>query len=379
MNKNIFPLDRVLVIDFTQAFSGPFCTMNLADQGARVIKIERPGTGDMLRKAGPFDGNHRSMYFASGNRGKKSVALDLSSKKDKKLIFSMIKKADIIVENFRPGVMDKLGYGYEDVKKVTPEIIYASISGFGHTGSKKMEPGFDMIAQGYSGLMSVCGDIGNDFQRVGISIGDIIGGMYCYMSIMTALYGREKTGKGTYIDVSMLDGLFSILSPEVASYMNTGQISKPSGNSHPNICPFGVVYTKDGKIIISVLGAKLWKKFCLAINMPELESHELYSTNELRLKNRVLFRKLIRPVFKTKYSKEWLDIFHKTGIPCGLVNDIKSACEMDQIKARNMICKAGEFMLAGNPMNLRTFSNPEEKGKVPELGEHTYSIKKEFN
>ena len=367
------------MVDFTQAFSGPFCTMNLADHGARVIKIERPGIGDMLREAGPFDDKHRSMYFASGNRGKESVALNLTSEEDRELIFSIIEKADVLVENFRPGVMDKLGYGYDDVKKVNPEIVYASISGFGHTGPMRMEPGFDMIAQGYSGLMSLCGDIDSDFLRVGISIGDIIGGMYGYMSIVTALYGRERTGKGTYIDVSMLDGLFSILSPEVASYMNTGKVSRPSGNSHPNVCPFGVLYTKDGAIIVSVLGVKLWKEFCLAVDMPELENNELYRTNELRLENRVEFRKIIRPVFKKKNSKEWLDILHRSGIPCAVVNNVESACKMDQIKERNMICNAGEFMLAANPMNLSAFLNPVDKGKVPVLGEHTDKIRNEFN
>ena len=202
------PLEGIRILDLSWVLAGPFCTMNLSDLGAEVIKLERPNVGDLARGNGPFiDGE--SSYFLSINRGKKSIALNLTDDQDIALIKNIIKKADVLVENFRPGVMDKLGFGYEEIKKINPKIIYASVSGFGHTGPKKFEPGFNMIAQGYSGIMSVCGEVGTKFQRVGISIGDIVGGFYAYMAIMTALYAREKNNKGTYIDIAMLDGLFS--------------------------------------------------------------------------------------------------------------------------------------------------------------------------
>ena len=219
--------------------------------------------------------------------------------------------------------MDKLGLGYEEVRDINPKIIYTSVSGFGHSGPKCLEPGFDMIAQGYSGLMSVNGEVGSSSLRVGISIGDIVAGLYAYMGIVTALYARERNNLGTHVDIAMLDGLFSILSPQVANYTATGRIDSPYGNAHPLVSPFGTVLTVDGEIIISVLGSKLWHLFCIAIEKPELENDELFSTNELRLKNREKLRGILRPHFKTKMSREWVDIFYKYGIPCAKVNNLE--------------------------------------------------------
>ena len=199
MMNRLIPLENIIVIDFTQAFSGPFATMMMADNGARVIKIEQTGKGDMLRDAGPFDKNHNSLYFSSGNRGKESIELNLKNNKDIKLVKSIIKKADILAENFRPGVLDKLGLSYEEVRSINPDIIYTSVSGFGHSGPKKNDPGFDMIAQGFSGIMSLNGEVGTKSLRIGLSIGDIIGGMYAYMATVTALYAREKNNQGTSV------------------------------------------------------------------------------------------------------------------------------------------------------------------------------------
>jgi CoA:oxalate CoA-transferase len=379
MNKELVPLEGLLVIDFTQAFSGPFCTMNLADYGARVIKIEQVGNGDMLRAAGPYDENHKSLYFPSGNRGKESIEIDLKDVKDRELIKTIIEKADILVENFRPGVMDKLGFGYAVVKNINSKIIYASISGFGHTGPKCMEPGFDMIAQGYSGIMSVNGEDNSNSLKIGISIGDIVGGMYAYMAIVTALYAREKNGIGTHVDIAMLDSLFSLLALHISNYTATGRIGVPSGNAHPQISPFGSVLTMDSEVIVTVLGDKLWHAFCISVGKPELEKNKHFSTNELRIKNRGELRGILRPHFKTKTSKEWIDVFHKFGIPCAKVNNIREACEMDQIAARNMLCKSGDYILAGNPMKMSAYKDSYVKGKVPELGEHTYAVRKEFS
>ena len=377
MNANK-PLDRIIVVDFTQAFSGPYCTMMLADNGARVIKIERKGIGDMLRDAGPFDNNNNSLYFASGNRGKESIALDFKNDDDRSLAWALIRKADILVENFRPGVMDKLGFSYDKVKELNSKIVYASISGFGHTGPQKHEPGFDMVAQGYSGIMSVNGELDGNSLRIGVSIGDMAGGVFAYMSIMTAMFARERTGIGTRIDVAMLDSLFALMPPEVANYMNCHKTSTTRGNAHPCIAPFGVIYSSDGELIISVLGTKIWKAYCSALEMPELADNPLFCTNELRLKNRTVLRELTRPLYRKKTTEEWLKIFKKFGVPCAKVNNVEDACNMEQIKERNMLCKSGDYILAGNPMKMSSYEDNYIKGKIPELGEHTDAVRKEF-
>ncbi len=371
-------LKDITVVDFTQAFAGPYCTMMLADNGARVIKIERPGCGDMLRDAGPFSDSDESLYFVSGNRGKESITLDLTKEADCNLAKKIIKNADILVENFKPGVMAKLGFSYETVSALQPSIIYASISGFGHTGPKSYLPGFDMVAQGYSGIMSVNGESDQTSERMGVSIGDMAGGMFAYMALTTALYAREKTGKGTYIDISMLDSLFALLPPQVAHYNNTGIIDTPVGNHHPNVCPFGVIKSKDGEIIVSVLGKKLWHLFCDAIGKPEIEADARFSSNEARLENRVDLQSIVHPVIRGKTTCEWLEILNQIGIPCAPVNNLQQASEMEQITARDMLIKAGNYIVAGNPMKLSAY-DCLPTGAVPKLGEHTESIIKEFS
>ena len=240
------------------------------------------------------------------------------------------------------------------------------------------EPGFDMVAQGYSGIMSLCGQTGDDYQRVGISIGDINAGLHAYMAIVTALYAREKTGRGTYIDISLLDCLFSLLSPAIADYLNTGRIDHPSGNSHPAIAPFGVIKTLDGAVIVAVLGEKLWRSFCAAIGRSELADDTKFSTNEERLQNRDDLRKIIRPLIATRTTGDWMSVFHKEGVPCAVVNNIKQACEMEQIKERNMLWQAGDYKLVGNPLKLSQFEVGQNVGKVPNPGEDTEKIRKEF-
>jgi len=372
------PLDNILIVDFSQALAGPYCTLLMADNGARVIKIERPGSGDMLRDAEPMNSKKESLFFASGNRGKESVALDLTLEENKAFIWEIIEKADVLVENFRPGVMKKLGFSYEEVEKVNPSIIYTSISGFGQTGPMSHEPGFDLVGQGYSGIMSVNGEPTQDSERVGIVIGDISAGMWGYMATMTALYAREKTGNGAHVDISMLDGLFAMLPPQVANYMNEGIISTPSGNCDPVGAPFGVIPVKDGQIIITILGNKLWGEYCRVIGKPELENDKSFHSNELRVKNRAELRKVTRPIMKTKTVEEWINQLKNAGIPCGVVNNVKDACNMEQIQSRNMLCQAGKYKMAGNPMKISGYEDPNEKGNVPGLGEDTQKILNEF-
>ncbi|MDI9358619.1 MAG: CoA transferase [Phycisphaerales bacterium] len=377
--NNQLPLDDLLVIDFTNALSGPYCTMMLADNGARVIKIERLVTGDSLRNAAPYDQNGDSLFFFSVNRGKESIALDLKNISDLALIGKIICKADILVENFRPGVMDKLGLGYKAVCKINPNIIYASISGFGHTGPLQHAPGFDTVIQGVSGLMSVTGNINEHPVRVGVPIADISAGMWGYMSIMTALVGYKKHGKGAHVDCSMLDGLFAMLPADIAEYTVNGEIAQRSGNVDPAAAPFGAHETKDRDIIVCCLGEKLWYAFCHAINMPELIKDKRFEDNKDRIKNRLTLRSILINKYKEKTAQEWQTIFTNAGIPNGLILNIQEACEQPQISARNMLIQTGGRKLAGNPMKISAYDDPTVRLPAPTLNQHGAKIRKEFN
>lgn len=371
-------LKDILVVDFTQALAGPYCSALLANNGARVIKIERADGGDMLRKAGPFDDEGISLFWASVNSNKESCVLNFKSQQDMKIIHNIIAKADVLLENFRPGVMDKLGLGYQDVIKVNPNIVYTSSSGFGHSGPMATAPGFDMVGQGYSGIMTVNGDSEKWQGRIGFPIGDYTLGMWSYMATMTALYNKAKTGHGAYTDQSMLDGLFALMSTEVTAYMKTGEIAHPTGNADPCSTPFGVIKTKDGAVVVAVLGEKLWLAFCNVIGKPELTSQAEFKTPDLRLKNRKLLQSTTHPIFEAKTTAEWLKLLTAGGVPNGVVNNIKEACELPQIKARDMLVESGDYMVPGNPMKIdcraikSPFSAPEK------LGQSTQKIIQEF-
>ncbi|CNI92929.1 CaiB/BaiF CoA transferase family protein [Yersinia aldovae] len=371
-------LNDVLVIDFTQALAGPYCTLLLSYNGARVIKIERPASGDMLRSAAPFTPEGLSIFWASVNSNKESCALDLKNNDDLELIKNIIRKADILVENFRPGVMEKLGLGYDDVKKINPTIIYTSISGFGTTGPMAHEPGFDLIGQGYSGMMPINGDVDKDMGRIGFPIGDISAGMWGYMSTMTAYCGRLKTGVGAYIDISMLDGLFAMMPVEVTAYTKLNELGHYTGNIDPAAAPFGAIPTQDSAIIVAVLGEKLWLSFCQAVGKIEWYDDPYFKTGPDRIKNRAALQAVVQPLFKQKRTAEWQKILTDAGIPNGVINDIKQACEQPQIAARNMLVKAGDYLVPGNPMKIS--SNFEMKTfKAPEtIGASTDKIRKDF-
>ena len=376
------PLKNLLVVDLTRVLVGPYCTMILSDLGARVIKVEAPEIGDDSRKFGPFIENY-SAYFMSLNRGKESIALNLKNDDDKKIFDKILSKADILVENFKPGTLEKWGYGWNEVSKKYPKLIYASASGFGQTGPLKELPAYDMVVQGMGGLMSVTGHPNSEPTRVGTSIGDITAGLFTAIGINAALYDRQKTGKGTFIDVSMLDCQIAILENAIARYLAKNEIPEPMGSRHPSITPFEAFKTKDSYIIIAAGNDKLFKNLCNVLQIQEISTDERFSTNSLRSENVDQLKKIIEEKLSLKTTDEWIKEMEKLKIPCGPIFNIKQAVENPQVQERNMIIssfhkKIGEFKSAGNPIKLSTYKDEKTRGDIPDLDEHREKIIKEF-
>ena len=376
------PLKNLLVIDLTRVLVGPYCTMILSDLGARVIKIEAPETGDDSRKFGPFIKNY-SAYFMSLNRGKESIALNLKNKDDKIIFDKILSKADILVENFKPGTLEKWGYGWKDVNKKYPKLIYASASGFGQTGPLKELPAYDMVVQGMGGLMSVTGHPNNEPTRVGTSIGDITAGLFTAIGINAALYDRQKTGKGAFIDVSMLDCQIAILENAISRYLSKNEIPKPMGSRHPSIAPFEAFKTKDSYIIIAAGNDKLFDKLCEVLDINDIPKEKRFNSNSLRCENMDSLKKILEDKLKLKNTNEWIKEMEKLKIPCGPIFNIKQAVENPQIVHRNMIVKSyhkivGEFKSSGNPIKMSTYKDENSRGDIPDLDEHREKILKEF-
>ena len=376
------PLKNLLVVDLTRVLVGPYCTMILSDLGARVIKVEAPEIGDDSRKFGPFVQDY-SAYFMSLNRGKESIALNLKNSNDKKIFDKILSKADILVENFKPGTLEKWGYGWKEINKRYPKLIYASASGFGQTGPLKELPAYDMVVQGMGGLMSVTGHPNSEPTRVGTSIGDITAGLFTAIGINAALYDRQKTGKGMYIDVSMLDCQIAILENAIARYLSKNEIPKPMGSRHPSIAPFEAFKTKDSHIIIAAGNDKLFEKLCNVLDISEIFKNKKFDTNLLRSNNMDELKKILEEKLSSKTTLEWINLMEKEKIPCGPIYNIKEAVENPQVQSRNMIVKAyhkiiGEFKLAGNPIKLSSYKDETTRGDIPDLDEHRQKILKEF-
>ena len=377
------PLKNLLVVDLTRVLVGPYCTMILSDLGARVIKIEAPEIGDDSRGFGPFIDDY-SAYFMSLNRGKESIALNLKNEDDKKIFEKILAKADILVENFKPGTLEKWGFGWNEVSKKYPKLIYASASGFGQTGPLKELPAYDMVVQGMGGLMSVTGHPNSEPTRVGTSIGDITAGLFTAIGINAALYDRQKTGKGTFIDVSMLDCQIAILENAIARYLSKNEIPEPMGSRHPSIAPFEAFKTKDSFLIIAAGNDKLFKSLCDVLEIPNIANDEMYKTNSLRSQNIDKLKLIIEDKLQHKNTDEWIKVMENLKIPCGPIFNIKQAVENPQIKERNMIVKSfhkkiGEFKSAGNPIKMSTYKDEKTRGDIPDLDEHRDKILKEFS
>jgi len=377
------PLKNLLVVDLTRVLVGPYCTMILSDLGARVIKIEAPEIGDDSRGFGPFIEDY-SAYFMSLNRGKESIALNLKNENDKEIFEKILAKADILVENFKPGTLEKWGFGWNEVSKKYPKLIYASASGFGQTGPLKELPAYDMVVQGMGGLMSVTGHPNSEPTRVGTSIGDITAGLFTAIGINAALYDRQKTGKGTFIDVSMLDCQIAILENAIARYLSKNEIPEPMGSRHPSIAPFEAFKTKDSFLIIAAGNDKLFKSLCDVLEIPNIANDEMYKTNSLRSQNIDKLKLIIEDKLQHKNTDEWIKVMENLKIPCGPIFNIKQAVENPQIKERNMIVKSfhkkiGEFKSAGNPIKMSTYKDEKTRGDIPDLDEHRDKILKEFS
>ncbi len=377
------PLKDLLVVDLTRVLVGPYCTMILSDLGARVIKIEAPEIGDDSRKFGPFVGDY-SAYFMSLNRGKESIALNLKNDDDKKIFEKILDKADILVENFKPGTLEKWGFGWKQLCKKYPRLIYASASGFGQTGPLKELPAYDMVVQGMGGLMSVTGQPNSEPTRVGTSIGDITAGLFTAIGINAALFDREKTGKGMYIDVAMLDCQIAILENAIARYLSKNEIPKPLGSRHPSIAPFEAFKTKDSYIIIAAGNDKLFENLCKALNLDDLITDNKFKSNSSRSQNMDNLKKIFEDKLVNKTTSEWVKLLESLKIPCGPIYNIKEAVENPQIEARNMIVKAyhkviGDFKLAGNPIKMSEYKDENIRGDIPDLDEHREKILKEFS
>lgn len=365
------PLDGLVVVDLTRVLAGPYCTMVLFDLGARVIKVEAPEKGDDARGFGPFM-KGKSAYFMSLNRGKESIALDLKADADRAIFEALLGRADVLVENYRPGVMEKLGYGWETAHARWPRLIYASASGFGQTGPYAKRPAYDMVVQGMGGIMSITGHPGAPPTRVGTSIGDITAGLFTAIGINAALHARNATGKGSQIDVAMLDGQVAVLENAIARYAATGDIPGPLGARHPSITPFEALETADGHVIAAAGNDTLFKKLCTALELPDLVTDPRFVTNDARTGNQPALKQILEAAFRTRPTDAWLEVLGEAGVPCGPINDVGQALADPQVLARNMVATladpvAGDVLMAGNPIKMSGLPDSTEKPPVPDL------------
>ncbi|MDK9711015.1 CaiB/BaiF CoA transferase family protein [Acidaminobacter sp.] len=375
------PLEGLKVLDLTRVLAGPYCTMILADLGADVIKVEMPVTGDDSRHFGPYQ-KGESAYFMSLNRNKRSIVLDLKSPEGKATLKALLMKMDVVVENFRPGTMEKLGFGYEDIKTYHPSIIYAAASGFGHTGPYSDRPAYDGVVQAMGGIMSITGQVGGEPTRVGPSVGDINAGMFTAIGILAALNHRHKTGVGQKVDVAMLDCQVAILENAIARYVVTGEVPKPAGNKHASIVPFEPFETEDGEIMIAAGNDNLWRTFCKVSGLESLASDPRFDTNPKRLENYESLRPLVAAAVREKTTAQWQLILDEAGVPNGPINTVDKVIENEQVLARDMIIEvehpvAGKLKMPGIPVKLSATPGAI-LSPAPTLGQHTEEVLKEF-
>ena len=375
-------LNGIRVIDLSHVLAAPTTTMFLADLGAEVIHVEPP-QGDDAREFGPFSGKpgkNTSGYFISLNRNKKSIVLNLRSDRGKEILRRLLDIADVVVENYRPGTMKKLGFGWEELQRINPRLIYASISGFGHDAPPEYasRPSYDMVAQAFSGLMSITGPKEGPPCRVGTSIGDVIAGHQAAIGIMAALIHRDKTGRGQRYDGSMVDGLFAVLESAVVRYTLTGQVPGPLGGMHPTITPFQALRTKDSWIVTAIGNDTLWKRFCDLLGRADLIDDPQFRTNPVRCDNKEELSEILGMEIKKKTTREWIALFEEADLPYAPINTLKDICEDPIIAHRQMLAEvdqpvAGKMRIANSPIRLS-----ETPGRVrspaPLLGQHSEEI-----
>ena len=375
------PLAGLKVLDLSRVLAGPYAAMMLADYGADVVKIEPPEVGDDSRAFGPFVGKE-SAYFMSLNRNKRSMTLNLKEQAAKDLFKEMVKKADVVLENYRPGTMEKFGLGYEELKAINPKLIYAACSGFGHSGPYMLKPAYDVVVQAMGGIMSITGAENGEPTRVGASVGDIIAGLFTTIGLMMALHHREATGEGQKVDVAMLDCQVAVLENAISRYFVSGTVPKPLGNRHPSITPFESFTASDGHVIVGAGNDRLWEKLCNMLGHADLIADERFNTNSNRTKNAKALKVILDESFKAKTIQTWLSELEAAGIPCAPINTIDKIVNDPQIKAREMIVEvehpvAGPLHMPGVPIKMSATPGSVD-APAPLLGQHTAEILREI-
>jgi CoA:oxalate CoA-transferase len=370
------PLAGLLVVDLTRVLAGPFATMMMADLGARVVKVERPDHGDDSRSYGPFvDG--RSTYFARVNRGKESVALDLKAAADRDVLIGLADRADVLVENFRPGVMDRLGLGWDALSARNPRLVYASVSGFGQTGPWRERPAYDTVVQAAAGLIAVTGEPAGEPVKMGTSIADLSAGLYVFGAIMAALQGRERTGHGAQVDVAMFDSALSLLEGAALHYLARHTEPPRLGNMHHSISPFGTFHCADAPIVICAGGDGLFRVLCTVVGRPDLVSDPRFADNDGRVTNQTELAAELEAALAGAPAAEWLERIGAAGVPCSAVSTVGTALDSEQTAVRRMVISAGGMPMVGNPMKIAPYDDPAERRRAPDLDEHGAAIRGE--
>jgi len=386
-DKHTGPLSGILVVDLTRVLAGPFATLMLNELGARVIKVEQPVTGDDSRHVGPFvktpAGKTKSGYFMSVNRAKESIALDLKADADRRIFEALLAKADVLVENYRGGTMEKLGYGYDTLKEKYPRLIYCGVSGFGHTGPYSKRPAYDMVVQAMGGVMSLTGHPDSPPTRVGTSMGDLGAGLFATIGVVTALYERKTSGRGQKIDISMLDSQVALLENAISRYVATGEVPGRLGSRHPSIAPFAAFATKDGHIAIAAGNDEIFARVARVLGREDLIGDERFKTNRKRVVNHEPLHEEMELALSAKPSQDWLALLDAAGVPSGPLNTVAEVMADPQVLHRNMIITAldrelGPIRMQGNPIKLSAHDDPKTRAPAPELDEHRAAILREL-
>ncbi|MDS1139989.1 CaiB/BaiF CoA-transferase family protein [Pusillimonas sp. SM2304] len=389
MSERKAPLDGIRVLDLSRVLAGPWCSQNLADLGADVIKVERPGTGDDTRGWGPpylkdADGKDTSeaAYYLSTNRNKRSIAIDIASPEGAELVREIAKQCDILVENFKVGGLKKYGLDYDSIKQVNPRLIYCSITGFGQTGPMAPLPGYDFMIQGMGGLMSITGERddlpGGGPQKAGVAVTDLITGMYATVAVLGALQERQRSGLGQFIDVALLDCHVAMLANQNLNYMTSGVAPTRAGNAHQNVVPYQVFAASDGHLIVAIGNDSQYRAYCQVMGRPDLAEQPGYATNSQRLINRVALIQELEAIMKTRQRDDWIAALQKAGVPCGPINNIEQVFQNPQVQAREIWKTlphpvAGTAPTTANP--IRYSDTPIQYRMAPPLlGEHTDEI-----
>lgn len=371
------PLEGIRVVDLSRVLAGPFCTMLLADMGADVIKVEEPGKGDDTRAWPPFQGDE-STYFMSVNRGKKSLTLNLKNPTGREVFRRLIESADVLLENFRPGTMGRLGFSYEALREWNSRLVYCSLSGFGSSGPEAGRPGYDLIVQGESGVMDLTGFPDGPPVRVGIAIADLATGVMTAYAIATAILARERGGASERVEVSMLDVMASLLTYQGQLYLSTGQSPTRRGNQHPSIVPYEVFRASDAYLTVGVANNSLWLRFCDALERPDLSVDDRFSTEAKRVENREVLVGILERIFARRPTTEWLSRLDRNGVPAGRINSVAQLLEGEQLRARDMVLSiphptAGLLRLVGTPIRFGGAPGSIDL-PPPLLGEHSDEI-----